>query len=99
MASDKELLEDTSFDREVAPRDEAGNLLVSLLRKRAFDENTGVLLSQYPIKEEQLDKLIKEERVKLYSSSPVKICLTKIGKIVACGEFSLREREKKKRER
>ena len=95
MLTDKELLEDISFDREIVPKDEVGALLVSLLKKRAFDENSGVLLFEYSIKESQFDKLIKEERIKLTPNRPMKMYLTKIGKIIACGEFSLREREKR----
>ena len=96
MSSDKELLEDTSFDREIVPKDQVGDLLVSLLRKKALDESTGVLLSKYPLKEGQIDRLIRDDRIGLVSKSPMKVYLTEIGKIVAAGEFALREREKKK---
>ena len=88
------ILKDTSFDRAIVPKDSTGDLLVSLLKKKAYNEKSGVLLSKYPIKAEQLDILIKQNRVKLISHSPVKIFLTDIGKIVAAGEFSLRNREK-----
>lgn len=90
----KELLEDTTFDREIVPRDEIGDLLVSLLKKRVFDENSAVDISNYPIKLEQLEPLIKNERVELISNSPIKIYLKPLGKLVALGELSLREREK-----
>ena len=94
MASNKELLEDTSFDREVVPRDKEGDLLVSLLKKKAFNEHSAVDLSKYPIKEEFIDRLIKEERINVFSESPMKIYLTPMGKIVAYGEFALRRKEK-----
>ncbi len=90
----KELLEDTTFDREIVPRDEIGDLLVSLLKKRVFDKNSAVDLSKYPIKLEQLEPLIKNNRVELISKSPIKIYLKPLGKLVALGELSLREREK-----
>jgi hypothetical protein len=96
MASNKELLEDVSFDREIVPRDGEGDLLVSLLKKKAYSEGSAIDLAKYPIKEDFLDRLIKEDRVRVFSKSPMKIYLTSIGKIVACGEFALRRSEKKK---
>ncbi|MFX0132027.1 MAG: hypothetical protein ACFFDN_00145 [Candidatus Hodarchaeota archaeon] len=97
MLTDKELLEDTSFDREIVPKDEIGDLLVSLLKNRAYDESSAVLLSRYPVKVGQIDQLIKEDRIKLISQIPTKLYLTKMGKIIACGEYALRQREKKNR--
>jgi len=95
MASNKELLEDVSFDREVVPRDQEGDLLVSLLKKKAFNEKAAIDLKQYPIKEESIDRLIREDRVRVFSESPMKVYLTQIGKIIACGEFALRRSERK----
>ncbi len=89
------LLEDTTFDREISPKDERSNLLVSFLKKKAFDRKTSILLSKYPIKIEYLDKLIKLKRIEVISESPIRAYLTPIGKLVALGEYSLREREKK----
>jgi len=89
------LLEDTSFDREGVPKDQAGDLLVSLFKKKAFDEQSSVLFSQYPIKEKQLDRLIREDIIHLFSQNSIKIYLTNLGRIVACEEFALRQREKK----
>ena len=63
MVSNKELLEDTSFDREIVPKDVEGDLLVSLLKKKAFGEKNAILLSKYPLKEGQIDRLIKENRI------------------------------------
>ncbi|MFX1480546.1 MAG: hypothetical protein ACFFCI_20850 [Promethearchaeota archaeon] len=97
MPSDKELLEDVSFDREIVPKDVIGDLLVSLLRNKAYDERSAVLLSQYPVKIGQIDQLIKEDRIRLISQSPTKIYLTKMGKIIACGEYAIRQQEKKNR--
>ncbi|KKM69782.1 hypothetical protein LCGC14_1447350 [marine sediment metagenome] len=96
MSSDRELLDDVSFDREVVPKDQEGDLLVGLFKKKAYDEETSLQVSKYPIKEEDLTRLIKEERVIVFSESPMKIYLTEIGRIVACGEFALRQRERKK---
>ena len=96
MSSDRDLLEDTSFDREIVPRDKEGDLLVSLFKNKAYDKGTSLQLAKYPIKEEDLTRLIKEERVIVFSESPMKIYLTEIGRIVACGEFALRQRERKK---
>ena len=92
----RSLLEDTTFDREISPRDERSNLLISLLKNRAFDKNKSILLSEYPITMEELEPLIKQKRVELISQSPIRIYLTPMGKLVALGELSLREREKKK---
>ena len=89
------MLEDTSFDREGVPKDQAGYLLVSLFKKKAFDEQSSVLLSQYPIKEKQLDRLIREDIIHLFSQNSIKIYLTNLGRIVACEELFLRQREKK----
>ncbi len=94
MATNKELLEDTTFDRVVAPKDQISNLLISLIKKKSFNEETALLLSDYPIKAEDLEPLIKNGRVELFSKSPMKIYLTQLGKLVALGELSLREREK-----
>ena len=94
MSSVKELLEDSSFDREIIPKDPEGDLLVSLFKKKAFKETSAVDLAKYPKIDEFIDRLIKENRVKVFSNSPMKIYLTPIGKIVACGEFSLRRTEK-----
>jgi len=96
MVSDEELLMDTSFDREIVPRDQVGDLLVSLFKNKAFKDDSAILLSKYPIKMEELEPLIKNGRIELVSRSPIKIYLTRIGRLVALGELSLREREKKK---
>lgn len=96
MLTDKELLEDTSFDREIVPKDEIGDLLVSLLKKRAYDEKSAVLLSQYPVKIGQIDQLIKEDRIRLISQRTTKIYLTKMGKIIACGEYAIQQQEKRR---
>ena len=95
----EELLKDTSFDREVSPKDERSNILVSLFKKKAFKEDSAVLTSIYPQKQEVFNDLIKQDRIELISKSPMKMYLTKIGKIVACGEFALRERERKSKKR
>jgi len=95
--SDKELLEDISFDREIIPRDPEGDLLVSLFNKKAFNEQSALDLAKYPKIDEFIDRLIKEERVKVFSNSPMKVYLTPMGKIVACGEFSLRRSETRKK--
>ena len=93
MATNKELLDDISFDRKVAPKDQISNLLVSLIKKKAFDENTAIELSKYNVKAEELDTLIKNGRVEIFSKSPTKIYLTELGKLVALGELSIRKRE------
>jgi len=89
------LLDDTSFDRERSPKDEKSNLLVSLLRNQAFDAGSAILISKYPIREEDLEELMRAGRVEIVQNSPTSVYLTKIGKLVALGETSLREREKK----
>lgn len=99
MSTDDDLLKDTSFDREIAPKNQVGDLLVSLFNKEIFGPQKGVLLSKYPIKQKQIDKLIKDNVIDLYSSSPIKVYLTKFGKIVACGEYALRQREKRSKQR
>ncbi len=89
--SNKELLEDTTFDREIAPKDIKGDLLVDLLKKKAFDKNSSILLSKYYLKE--INQLIKEKRIKMILDNPIKYYLTEIGRIVTYGEFTLRQRE------
>jgi hypothetical protein len=89
----KELLDDTSFDREVVPKDQEGDLLVSLLKAKAFDMKSAIGLAKYPISEESIDRLIKEERVIAFSENPMKIYLTPMGKIIAGGEFAIRRNE------
>ena len=96
MATNKELLDDVSFDTNIAPINQEGNLLISLLKNGAFNERAGILRSKYPVKDKELDRLISEGRVKMFSQSPMKIYLTEIGKIVACGELSIRSSENKK---
>jgi len=96
MSTDDDLLKDTSFDREVAPKNQVGDLLVSLLKKSAFSTTSAKLLSNYPVKMEDLEPLIKQGRIELISQSPIKVFLTPIGKLVALGEYSLREREKQR---
>ena len=93
MNSDSELLDDVSFDRNFVPKDQEGDLLVSLLRNEAFGEKSAILLEKYPIKPEQLERLIKEDRVVIVSQNPMRIYLTDFGKIVACGELSIRKSE------
>jgi len=93
MATDKELLEDISFDREVAPKDQEGDLLVGLLKRKAYDEKSAVDLAKFPVREEFIDRLIKEDRIRVFANSPMKVFLSPIGKMVAMGEFALRRRE------
>ncbi len=93
MATDKELLEDISFDREVVPKDQEGDLLVGLLKKKAYDEKSAIDLARFPIREEFIDRLIKENRIQVFANSPMKVFLTPMGKIIAMGEFALRRRE------
>lgn len=93
MVSDKELLDDTSFDREIVPKDEIGNLLRSLLKKRAFSTKRGIEREKYPIKESDLDELIKLKIVASVTASPTELHLTEKGKIVAFGEYALNRRE------
>ena len=96
MSTTRELLEDTTFDREVAPKNQISNLLVSLIKKKAFNEKSAQLQSDYPIKAEEMDSLLKQGRIEMFSQSPMKIYLTPLGKLVALGELSLREREREK---
>jgi len=96
MVTDKELLEDVSFDREVIPKDAIGDLLVSLLINKAYDEKSAILLSKYSIKVGRLDRLIRDDRIRLISDSPVKVYLTGMGKIIACGEYAIRQQEERK---
>ena len=93
MVSDKELLEETSFERQIIPKDETGNLLRSLLKKRAFSNKRGIKREKYPIKESDLNKLKKLGIVASITASPEKLHLTEKGKIVAFGEYSLSKRE------
>lgn len=98
MVSDKELLEDISFIRKVVPKDAISDLLYDLLRKKAFNEKSAILLSEYSISIEngQIDRLITEDRIRFVSDSPIKVYLTGMGKIIACGEYAIRQQEKKK---
>jgi len=93
MPTDKELLEETSFDRGIVPKDEIGNLLRSLLKNRAFSNKRGIERKKYPIKESDLNELIKLGIVASITSSPKILHLTEKGKIVAFGEYTLNKRE------
>lgn len=90
-----ELLKDVSFDRQVAPRNESGNLLVSLIKKKATSPETAVPRVNYPISNVELRVLIKAGRVVSVAHSPEHLYLTDIGALVACGEWTLRKLEKK----
>ena len=91
------LLNETDFDRTVAPKTNISDLMVSLLKKGAYDEKSAILLSNYPVNPANLDNLIKTGRVKIFSNSPTKIYLTDMGQIIAAGELSLRNHEKKRK--
>ena len=95
MLSNKELLEDILFDREICPRNAEGDFLVSLLNKKSFDKQSAIDITKYQKTEEFIDRLIKENRVKIFSNNSIRVYLTPIGKIIAYGEFSLRKRETK----
>lgn len=93
MVSDKELLEDVSFDREICPRSVEGDFLVSLIDKKAYNKQSSMEFIECPEINEFLERLIKEGRVKIFSNNPMMVYLTPIGRIVAYGEWCLRRRE------
>jgi hypothetical protein len=90
-----ELLGDVSFDRKIAPRNESGNLLVSLIKKKAISPETAQPRSNYLINNTELDTLVKAGRVISVANNPPYLYLTDIGALVACGEWTLRKLEKK----
>ncbi len=71
-----------------------GNVLVQLYMKKAFDEGSAVLLSDLGVTPEQVTRLVKDKRIVLFTSGPVKAHLTGIGDIVAMGECSLQLKKK-----
>lgn len=87
------LLRDTSFDRLVAKRDARIDLLVNLLDSNAFDPRTAVPRANSDISDDDLEDLIKRNRIELTASAPAGIYLTGEGKLAAIGELALRKRE------
>jgi hypothetical protein len=96
MKTNKELLNDTTFDREIAPKDNISDLLVNLIKNKAFDEKSALQISNCLPNRLSLYVLIKQDKIEIFSKDPqntLGIYLTKLGKIVAFGEVSLRARE------
>jgi hypothetical protein len=92
----EQVLNDTEFEKKFVSKTHASDVLVSLLKKGAVDKESAILLSNYPIKPEELDPLIKNGRVQMFANSPMRIYLTDMGQIVAAGEMALRQRMKAK---
>lgn len=91
----EEELKDVTFEQQFVPRSDIGNILINLYKRKAFDEESAILLSEYPIKVKFMDLLIKQKRVTLFMDKiygSIKIYLTLIGKIIAFGELILRKR-------
>ena len=92
--SDKELLEDTSFDRIIAPKDDIKiQLLVRLLKKRVIDPKSAIIVDN--VKKEILKELAELGRIIHKHHSPAKVYLTPLGILIAQGELIIRKYEKK----
>lgn len=87
----RNLLSDLEFDRKYVVKSEVGDVLLTLLRKRAFSKESAVLVSDLSIHPEKLDVLINAGRVEVVIQSPAKIYLTPMGKIIAAGEYIIRK--------
>ena len=72
-----------------------GNVLLKLLTKKAYGMETAILLSELGVNEKDLTRLKNEHRIEMFSNSPTKVYLTRMGKIIAAGECSLRIRARK----
>ena len=81
-------MEDNSFfNKDAIPKEEVTDLLMNLFKKKAFDEESSVFLSQYPIKEQQLEELIQKDIIHIISQNITQIYLTHIGRILICEEL------------
>ena len=85
----------SSCNGAVLPKELAMDLLVSLFKKKAFDEESSVFLSQYPIKEQQLEELVRKDLIHLFSEDSTKIYLTHLGRIWICNDFVQQLRKNK----
>jgi hypothetical protein len=74
-----------------------GNVLVNLLTKKAYSEETAVYLSELGVSEKDLGRLKTDNRIMMITHSPTKVYLTRMGKIIAAGECSLRFRARAKK--
>jgi hypothetical protein len=93
----KEMLSDITFEKKNVPKSRVGDLLISLLKHRAFDAKSAILLSKYPVKEDDLEPFIKNDMIGLIQNSPLKVYLNDLGRLVAAGEFAIRQAEKEKK--
>lgn len=94
MPLNTEIIENVDCDKSLISRNQEGDFLVGLLGKKAFNKKSAVLLDNHLIKTAQLERLLREKRVKVFSKKPVKVYLTKLGTLVACGEVSIRRFER-----
>ena len=77
----------SSCNEAILSKKLAMDLLGNLFKKKAFDEESSVFLSQYPIKEQQLEELVRKNLIHLFSQNSTKIYLTHFGRIIICENF------------
>ena len=82
--------------KDILSKDPEWDFLINLLEKKAFNKESAINLIKYSKSVNFIDRLIKEERIEVFPTSPMQVCLTQMGKIIAYGEFILRKQEKNK---
>lgn len=82
------LLEDTTFERTIAPKDDPSiQVLVDLLKRKALNKATAININANPQIIAQLKAL---KRIRL-TRNPHRAYLTDLGLLIADGELSLRK--------
>jgi hypothetical protein len=66
------------------------DLLLFLLNKRALDKKSSIPLVDCPIKGVNLKELTRYKKIKMHGKT---VSLTRMGKIIAAGELSMRLRD------
>lgn len=76
-----------------------GKVLVQLYVRKAFDEQSAVLLSELGVTPKQVKRLVKDDRmIAISTNNTTRVFLTGIGMIVAMGECSIQLKRRKDRQ-
>lgn len=89
----QQLLNRLKFEREIAPINSKSDLMIYLLNNHAFNYNSAVKIHD-SFKINDWNDLINNDVIKLISKKPVIGYLTSFGKLIATGEYVMRENEK-----
>ena len=77
-------------DENMENNKECIGLLLFLLDKRALDKKSSIPLVDCPMKEVNLKELTRYKKIKMHGKN---VSLTRMGKIIAAGELSMRLRD------